>query len=506
MEVKTSLKNVCNISFLAASILYGFYSMKKNPDTEVYIKNELSHDYNIFCICCYGLMLFFFCLIAPQIMMTLIGIIFFGPFDESNIKPIPAFAQLPFICIRVVTRGSFPKLVRKNVVNNIETTKACGIKDFVVEVVTDHPIYIEKDLQNYAEYLKETVVPENYKSNLDTKKKARALQYCLEKQVNTLKKDDYVVHLDEETLLTTEAIKGITNFIIDGKHEIGQGIITYGMLPPISSSISSFTWFQHHICTVADSLRVSDDVGKNKAQFKIFHKPLFGMKGSYVVTKFKAENEITWDFGPEGSVAEDAWFGLAAIERGYTIDYIKGDMLERSPFTLLDFIKQRQRWMQGLFMVAFLSPMKIKTKICLVMSVSSWLVSPLYTITIILQKFLWLNPPGLIILIQRFMEIYFVALHVVGYMRQFKCCFGKYLFFIPNIVLGCISNAVLENIATLLAIKSLLVGDCYGFHVVQKEILGDNNTSFVSTRTGDGQLRNGFNNNNDTTSKHDKTI
>merc|ERR1739844_8332 len=104
------------------------------------------------------------------------------------------------------------------------------------------------------------------------------------------------------------------------------------------------------------------------------------------------------------------------------------------------------------------------------------------------------------------MEIYFVALHVVGYMRQFECCFKKYLFFIPNIVLGCISNAVLENIATLLAIKSLLVGDCYGFHVVQKEILGDNTTSFVSTRTVDGQLRNGFNNNNDTTSKHDKTI
>ena len=129
-------------------------------------------------------------------------------------------------------------------------------------------------------HYKETVVPTNYKSKFDTRKKARALQYCLEKDVNTLKKDDYVVHLDEETLITNNAMKGIINFVLDGKHKIGQGIITYGMLPTPSSK--SFTWIQHHICTVADSIRVSDDIGKNKAQFQLFHKPYFGMKGSFV--------------------------------------------------------------------------------------------------------------------------------------------------------------------------------------------------------------------------------
>merc|ERR1712240_30118 len=165
---------------------------------------------------------------------------------------------------------------------------------------------------------------------------------------------------------------------------IGQGIITYGMLPaPISNS---FTLFQHHICTVADSGRVSDDMGKNSAQFKLLHRPYFGMKGSYVVTKFEAEQDVTWDFGPEGSVAEDAWFGLRAIERGYTIDFIEGDMLEKSPFTFYDFIKQRQRWMQGLFMVAYYSPMKWRTKIFLLMSVSAWMISPLYTLLYLLKK------------------------------------------------------------------------------------------------------------------------
>ena len=38
-----------------------------------------------------------------------------------------------------------------------------------------------------------------------------------------LKNEDYIVHLDEETVLTEDAVKGILNFISDNKHVIGQG-------------------------------------------------------------------------------------------------------------------------------------------------------------------------------------------------------------------------------------------------------------------------------------------
>ena len=463
-----SLKHLCNVAFFIGCVAYGFQSML----THKIISNEENHVLDYKSYVCYGLMLFFFCLIGPQILMTLIGIVFLGPFNENKTKGNFIKSDLPFICIRVVTRGTYPQLVRENVVKNIDIVKACGIKDFVVEVVTDQPLNIEKWLNKYEQHFTETLVPVSYRSKLNTRKKARALQYCLEDGVNNLNNDDYVVHLDEETVLTPDSINGILNFIMEGKHMLGQGIITYAMLPQPTFA-STFTWIQHHICTVADSLRVADDVGKNKAQFQIFHKPYFGMKGSFVVTRFSAERKITWDFGPEGSVAEDAWFGLSAIDHGYTIDYIDGDMLERSPFTLWDFIKQRQRWMQGLFMVAFLSPMKTKTKMFLIMSVSSWLVSPVYSMIIILQKFVLINPPGLIIVIQRFLEAYFVYLHIVGYMRQFKFTLSKFLYLVPNILLGMCSNVILENAATILAIKSLCLGDCYGFHLIQKEISSD---------------------------------
>lgn len=89
------------------------------------------------------------------------------------------------------------------------------------------------------------------------------------------------MHLDEETLLTENSIRGILNFVMDGKHHIGQGLITYANEEVVN-------WFT----TLADSFRVADDMGKLRFQFYMFHKPLFSFKGSFVVTqvgtKFKS--------------------------------------------------------------------------------------------------------------------------------------------------------------------------------------------------------------------------
>lgn len=104
--------------------------------------------------------------------------------------------------------------------------------------------------------------------------KSRALQYCLEDSVNVLNPNDWIVHLDEETILTENSVKGITNFVLDGKYPFGQGLITY-------ANENVVNW----LTTLADSFRVSDDMGKLRFTFKTFHKPIFSWKGSYVVTQ-----------------------------------------------------------------------------------------------------------------------------------------------------------------------------------------------------------------------------
>ena len=106
-----------------------------------------------------------------------------------------------------------------------------------------------------------------------------------------LNDDDWIVHLDEETLLTENCVRGILNFVSDGRHEFGQGLVTYASNPVHFRSWSRAA--QYRICTVADSFRVADDMGKQRCQLRLVNRPVFGWKGSYVVTKVGA-----WGWSP----------------------------------------------------------------------------------------------------------------------------------------------------------------------------------------------------------------
>jgi egghead protein (zeste-white 4 protein) len=193
--------------------------------------------------------------------------------DSVQIKGSPILA--PFICIRVVTRGDYPQLVRKNVARNLARCTAAGLENFMIEVVTDKPVNIPKQRR-----VREIIVPSTYRTKSGALFKARALQYCLEDDINLLADTDWVVHLDEETLLTDNSVRGILNFVLDGKHPFGQGLITYANEEVVN-------W----VTTLADSFRVADDMGKLRLQFSLFHKPLFSWKGSFVVTQVKIYNK-----------------------------------------------------------------------------------------------------------------------------------------------------------------------------------------------------------------------
>lgn len=207
-------------------------------------------------------------LTIPQVLCNFAGLIFFNAFPgKVKLKGSPLLA--PFICIRVVTRGDFPKLVRDNVTRNMNLCIDVGMENFMVEVVTDKVINLPKHRR-----VREVVVPSEYKTKTGALFKSRALQYCLEDNVNILAETDWIVHLDEETLLTENSIRGVLNFVLDGQHQFGQGLITY-------ANENIINW----LTTLADSFRVADDMGKLRFQFNLFHKPLFSWKGSYVVTQ-----------------------------------------------------------------------------------------------------------------------------------------------------------------------------------------------------------------------------
>lgn len=204
----------------------------------------------------------------PQVLLNALGLLCFNAFPEAVVlKGSPILT--PLICFRIVTRGYFPQLVRENVSKNLSNCSEAGIENFIIEVVSDRAI----DLQQRSR-IREIIVPTSYKPRRGAMYKARALQYCLESDVNILSDDDYVVHLDEETIMTSDSIRGILNFVLEKKYDFGQGMITYANGQVVN-------WFT----TLADSIRVADDMGKLRAQFYIFHKPLLSWKGSFIVSR-----------------------------------------------------------------------------------------------------------------------------------------------------------------------------------------------------------------------------
>lgn len=92
-----------------------------------------------------------------QVLFNFIGLTLFNAFpDKVTLIGSPLLA--PFICIRVVTRGDYPQLVKDNVVRNINTCLRVGLENFIVDVVTDKRIGLD------IRRVREVVVPPEYKT------------------------------------------------------------------------------------------------------------------------------------------------------------------------------------------------------------------------------------------------------------------------------------------------------------------------------------------------------
>uniref|UniRef100_T1JBR4 Glycosyltransferase 2-like domain-containing protein n=1 Tax=Strigamia maritima TaxID=126957 RepID=T1JBR4_STRMM len=391
-------------------------------------------------------------LALPQCVCNCLGLILYNCFPEKvKLKGSPLLA--PFICVRTVTRGDFPELVRNNVTRNINTCLDVGLENFLVEVVTDKAVNLPKHSR-----IRELVLPSTYKTKSGALFKARALQYCLEDDVNILNDNDWIVHLDEETLLTENSVRGVLNFVLDGRYQFGQGLITY-------ANENVINW----VTTLADSFRVADDMGKIRFQFNMFHKPLFSWKGSYVVTQAGAERKVSFDHGLDGSVAEDCFFSMVAYREGYEFNFIEGEMWEKSPFTLWDFIQQRKRWMQGIFLVVHSPLIPMRNKFFLCVSLYSWVTIPLTTSNGFLAAFFPIPCWHVVDFLCCFVGAVNIYMYIFGVIKSFslyRLGLVKFVLCVIGALCTIPFNIIIENIAVMWG----CFGNKYRFYVVNKEI------------------------------------
>ncbi|KAL3889653.1 hypothetical protein ACJMK2_001987 [Sinanodonta woodiana] len=362
--------------------------------------------------------------------------------------------KIPFLCFRVVTRGIFPDLVKSNVNRNIEVCYKAGLDNFKFEVVTDNPINLHK-----SALIRELVVPESYVTNNNSLFKARALQYCLQSEINILSDDDWLVHLDEETILTKGSVIGLANFASQDLGSIGQGVITYANEEVVN-------WWT----TLLDSVRVSVDFGMMRFCFKILNCPAFGFKGSYIIVKVSVEKKIGFDFGPRGSIAEDVVFALAAWKLGYKFNFVEGEMWEKSPFSLVDYIKQRKRWFVGHMYTLLSSEIPLKCKLWLIPTDLGWLLlfgnilnfpaSFVFPIPMpIALNVIAASMGGLVIFLFIFGSIKSISIRKYGLFR-------KVLFILWSVL--CIPLAACLDASA--SLYGVITRDSGGFHIVEKEV------------------------------------
>lgn len=388
----------------------------------------------------------------PLTIFNTIGLIFFNIFTEPYLQYSPLLS--PEICIRLVTRGDYPLLVRDNIKHNLTVCDDIGLTNFSLEIITNKPLSL---LGNCDSRVKQVVIPQSYRTKNGSLFKARALQYAIEHHLHG--ENAWIVHLDEETLLTKNSLYGILNFINNkNDYSIGQGLITYGS----SGVVNQMT-------TLGDSIRVGIDLGLLRCCLKLFHLPVFLFKGSYVVCKATCEHAITFDNGANGSITEDMYFAMKAMSAGYKFDWIEGEMLERSPFTLYDFIQQRKRWMQGLLLIVHDETLPIMRRLCLGISVYSSVSVVFNILNIFIAPCYPVDLPLLIHFLISFIGGVTVYLYIIGTVRSFHSNRLNYFRFIMKILclIVCIPIVVVcEAVAVIWGI----IGKKHTFYIVQKQI------------------------------------
>ena len=261
--------------------------------------------------------------------------------DEARHRNTLKLMRHPVV-FRIVTRGDQAATVIGTTWSVLEAMQRRPLFRYRIEVVSDMPV---EGLPDH-EAVHPIVVPDDYQTSQGATHKARALHYAL--TVSPVPDHAWVLHLDEESHVTEDVIIGIREAVTQeergGTHRIGQGLITYHR-----------DLHANKLYALADSIRVGDDLGRFHLQYRL-HRILFGMHGSFLLVRTNVERQVGFDFPPEACTTEDTTWALRQMAKGNRFRWVEGTVVEQSPATFRDFIRQRRRWFTGMWWAARKTP------------------------------------------------------------------------------------------------------------------------------------------------------
>lgn len=414
----------------------------------------------------------------PSMVAWVIGAVWFK--YNTKLDDVPAIKHN--VALRIVSRGTNAECLISTIRRCQAEMRQTPLFPYLIEVVTDGDAF---NAPNDPDVL-HTVVPDDYQPPNGARFKGRALHFA--SQYSVIPGNTWILHLDEESQLTSSGIKGIADMIRKCEERgdvrrVGQGCILYHR-----------AWEKHPFLTLADMRRTGDDIGHFHLQHRIGY-TIFGLHGSYVVARQDLEKEIGFDVGPQGSITEDAWWVLLAMERGVRTMWVDGYLEEQSTQGIVDFLKQRRRWYVGLWKVVVHCPVSIKYRAWLGLNVFSWIITPIVLPLQIVYLVLSIIYSKQIILAIRLLTNFMLAVSSSSYltglvmnMREHGTPWYRGIMWVILQILLFPVFQFMEVCCIIMVFFSPLSQNAKGFHVVQKSGYGEMETSSDSASSSSSSI------------------
>jgi hypothetical protein len=270
-------------------------------------------------------------------------------FDHPVVPDAAVLAQrdVPNMKVQVTTKGGALPVVERSL---MELERILGRHEWLqpqltAEVITEVPEeaeYLESRFASSVLRVSALTLPADYETPNGTRLKARALQYLVERRRegwNAREGRTFIVHFDEETLVTEGHLLVLVDYLTSSPRLISQGPIVYPL------EWKNTPW----ICRALESTR---PFGCSECARVMDNPPPPHLHGSNLVVDERAENAVGWDFGTlEGQpfVAEDLLFGLRAFSvlGREAFGWHGATMMEQPPLSLHWAVQQRLRWVTG---------------------------------------------------------------------------------------------------------------------------------------------------------------
>ncbi len=231
-----------------------------------------------------------------------------------------------------------------------------------------------------SRWIRIVTVPRDYRTPNGTRFKARANHYVNELRgaEGEARSDVWVLHMDDDTGVGPDTAEAVARFINaqwlagENARHLAQGVLSY----PREHAVNPLLW-------LADAVRPGCDISMFAATTGR-GMPRAGLHGELLLVRASVEAEIGWDFGPQ-SIVEDAEFALRFCDRyPRRSDWFPGRSYGASPATVADFIRQRERWAWGLFMLSAKRTIPLRRRLLLLHNVVIWASGPIQHLGLII--------------------------------------------------------------------------------------------------------------------------